>query len=346
MNFKAVYNAIFMNRKIGPEKVMISPTDRCNLKCKICWRLAKKEEKYDELSLEEIGSILKDCKELGTKTIDLTGGGEAFLRKDVIELLEAVKKHEFEGTLTTNGTLLTKIISKKLIEIGWDDICFSIESRNEKINDFIRGKGVFRRVTKNIKILNKLKKEFSSDLPKVRIATVITRTNYKNLYSVVLLAKKLKASAINFSVLIEWNSNKRFWMRRENEEAVKKYLEKAKKTCEKSGISSNLSSILKYGLFEHEKPKFCFAPWTISFINASGDVMPCCTLASLYSNVIGNVKKESFKDIWYGKKMNNFREKIKKGRLPSECHKCLPDFTFQYNEMVKSFQIQAHTSGI
>lgn len=331
MNVEILYDAIFGNKKIGPERVMVSPTDRCNLKCGICWRLGK-EAKHDELTLEEIEVILKDCKELGTRVIDLTGGGEVFIREDVTELLTLVKNFGFKGTLTTNGTLLTQDRMKKLIEIGWDDICFSLDGYDENINDRIRGKNVFEKVTRNIRTLNRLKEKFSSDLPEVRIATVITKLNYRELHRLPSLARKLKVRSINFSVLVEWNSNKEFWMRSERVDKIKECLEKTEKTCEKNGISSNLSPILEYGLFEHEKPKFCFAPWVMSFINASGDVMVCCTLASLYSHVVGNVKEESFKSIWFGKRMESFRKMIKEGRLPEECHKCLPDFTVRYNE--------------
>jgi len=330
MNLKDLWEVIFKNRPIGPEKVMISPTDYCNLRCGICWRLAK-EERYDELSLEEIKILLKECHRLGTKVLDFTGGGEPFLRKDLMEILKLIKAYGFFATLTTNGTLLDEIKIKDLIKFGLDDMAFSLDGPNPKTNDRIRGKGVFQQVVEAVEKLNELKNELNSELPITRLATVITKTNYKELDKMVELAHRLEIVAINFSVLIEWPTNKQFWMREERR--IETYLKEALQKAQELKISTNLPAILRWGLFEHEKPNFCFAPWTMSFINASGDVMICCTLASLYRNLVGNVKKESFGKIWFGKKMREFRERVKRGELPSECVRCLPDFTTNYNEL-------------
>jgi len=339
MNIQQLREAIFFGKKIGPERVMISPTDYCNLKCKTCWRLSK-EEKYDQLEFEEIREILKECKKLKTKVIDFTGGGEPFFRKDMIKILKLSKDCGFFTTLTTNGTLLKKDDLEKLIELRLDDICFSLDGHDKKINDSIRGEGVYEKVIRTIKKFNELKKRHCSELPVVRMATVIVKTNYKFLEKIVKLASKLNVKAINFSVLLEWKTNKELWMRNENKKVVEKSILKAIEACKKFNIHSNLLSILKYGLFEHEKPKFCFAPWSMAFINASGDVMICCTLASLYENIVGNVKEESFASIWFGKKMEAFRRKVRNGYLPNECEKCIPEFTEIYNntyEKLKNF---------
>ena len=107
--------AINSGENIGPEKVMISPTDHCNLSCRTCWRLEKKGE-YEELSLDEIENILDDCKKLGVKVIDFTGGGEPFVREDIFEIMKMIKSMGFFATLTTNGTLLDEAKIEKIVE--------------------------------------------------------------------------------------------------------------------------------------------------------------------------------------------------------------------------------------
>lgn len=323
--------AIFSDEKIGPEKVMISPTDRCNLECKICWRHAK-HSKHGELGLREIKQILKDCKELGTRTVDLTGGGEAFFRKDIFQILEMVKDHDFIGTLTSNGTLLNRKKIEKFVKIGWDDLSFSLDSHDPEVNDYIRGESVFQRVIETINNFKKTKKRFKTDHPFLRITTVINRLNYMSLDKIVELANNLGIEAINFSTLVEFETNKEFWMREVNEKDLKNSLEKALKKSKELRIYTNLDSIIKFGVLEHEKPKFCFAPWLMAFINASGEIMVCCTLASLYTNIIGDIKNSSFKDIWFGENMEEFRERVKEKKLPKECEKCIPEFTDTFNK--------------
>ena len=196
MELNILYQSIFKGEKIGPEKVMISPTDYCNLKCKICWRL-EKGEKLDEPSFHEIKRWLKECKELEVKVIDLTGGGEAFMRKDIILILKLVKKFGFYGTLTTNGTLLNEEKIKKIIKMRWDDLAFSLDGPNERINDFIRGKGVFEKVIKNIKKINNLKKEkrVKKENPRLEIFCLdpsLTTSVVNDCYASVHLSGTLK----------------------------------------------------------------------------------------------------------------------------------------------------------
>lgn len=324
------------NKVFGPEKVMISPTDACNLRCKTCWRLEKEsyEKIKDELTLKEINNILRECKKLGVKTIDLTGGGEPFYRKTIFGIISIVKKYGFEATLTTNGTLLNKRKLERIINLGLDDICFSIESYEENINDLLRGKGTCRKVVNSIKTLNRLRKD--SEKPVIRLATVITKKNYKYLESLIDFASENKISAISFSVLIEWKTNKGLTMQKE-----KNYMKTLKELNEKiknRKIYSNLGLIIKHGLFEHNLPKFCFAPWEMLFINSNGEVLACCTLASHHENIIGNIREEKLSEIWSGEKMNKFREMIKDKKFFDECKKCLPEFTEKYNRLHERLQ--------
>jgi len=320
------------------KKVMISPTDRCNLNCKFCWRLEKPEssEKDKELTIGEIKNILEDCKKLNVKTIDFTGGGEPFIREDIFGLIELAKSYGFEVTLTTNASFLTEEKIEELIKLKLDDICFSLESYDSKINDYLRGEGTFEKSIESIKIFNKFKRNYSSKKPIIRVATVITNVNYKDLDGLVDLVSENNITAINFSVMFEWESNKGISMR--NEKDVLGVLKKLKNKIKKLDLNSNINAIIKHGLFEHDLPNFCFAPWEMVFINSKGEVLACCTLASYHENIIGNVKKNTFYDIWSGEQMEKFRERIKQKKYFPECKKCLPDFVERYNKMGKNLK--------
>ena len=53
----------------------------------------------------------------------------------------------------------------------------------------------------------------------------------------------------------------------------------------------------------------CYVGWIYARILTNGDVIPCCK-AHLFS--LGSLYEDSFKDIWFSKKYNKFREKAKK----------------------------------
>lgn len=110
--------------------VRIGVTDRCNLRCFYC--MPKEgipyEPKAHLLSYEEITRILRVLAQLGFQKVRFTGG-EPFLRKDFMTLLE--KTHELSSYqtigITTNGTMITRHIDR-LRELGIDTINFSMDT--------------------------------------------------------------------------------------------------------------------------------------------------------------------------------------------------------------------------
>ena len=127
--------------------VRIAVTDRCNLRCFYCMPETgiQYEPKKHLLSYEEITRLLGVLGGLGFKKVRFTGG-EPFLRKDFMKLLEnTAGLSDYKSIhITSNGTLLQKHIPK-LKELGITDINLSIDSldpeRFHKItrrNDFVK----------------------------------------------------------------------------------------------------------------------------------------------------------------------------------------------------------------
>lgn len=114
--------------------VRIAVTDRCNLRCFYCMPAEgiPYEAKAHLLSYEEITRLLRVLGGLGFRKVRFTGG-EPFLRKDFMQLLEhtAVIADYESIHITSNGTLLQKHISK-LKELGITKINLSIDSLNKE----------------------------------------------------------------------------------------------------------------------------------------------------------------------------------------------------------------------
>lgn len=116
------------NRTI--DYVRIAVTDRCNLRCFYCMPAEgiPYEPKKHLLSYEEITRLLQVLGGLGFRKVRFTGG-EPFLRKDFIQLLEnTVGLGCYDSIhITSNGTLLQKHIPK-LKELGVTKINLSIDT--------------------------------------------------------------------------------------------------------------------------------------------------------------------------------------------------------------------------
>lgn len=135
----------FINYKLGRPNPLFAQweiTYRCNFKCRYCniWR--NKDNKQDELTLEEIKSVIDQLDKIGVIWITFTGG-EPLLKKELPEILNYCAKKGIITLVNDNGSLLKQKLPE--LEDVLNSISISIDSPNEEINDKIRGvKGAFK----------------------------------------------------------------------------------------------------------------------------------------------------------------------------------------------------------
>ena len=139
------------------QHVQIEITGCCNMKCKHC--RASKEAKKN-LPINQIEKVFK----IISKTRDddfrlILSGGEPFVNKDIIEILELAKKYNIESiVITTNGSLVTDSLLEKMDNLKFKFLCLqiSLDSLDEETHDKFRGyPGAFK---KCIDLIDKIKK--------------------------------------------------------------------------------------------------------------------------------------------------------------------------------------------
>ncbi|WP_352420147.1 radical SAM protein [Proteiniborus sp.] len=146
----------------------------CNLKCKHCF-LGK--TKFDRsLSIEDNKKIVNKLNEVGINEISFTSK-EPFLYNGIIDLIDYCKKKDISVSFVTNGTLIDRKILEKLIKCRIKFISLSLEGISEVTNDYIRGNGVFDKVTRTIKTINNINTKNKKIIPIV-IQISLTDKNY------------------------------------------------------------------------------------------------------------------------------------------------------------------------
>ena len=94
-----------------------SVTGRCNYRCKHCYMSAP-HAKFGELSHEQCMDIVEQLAQCGISSVSLTGG-EPLLRKDFMEIVEALLAHNIKiTTIYSNGKLVNKQLLEKLDAYG------------------------------------------------------------------------------------------------------------------------------------------------------------------------------------------------------------------------------------
>ncbi|MBQ6555782.1 MAG: GTP 3',8-cyclase MoaA [Firmicutes bacterium] len=139
------------DRKI--EYLRLSVTDKCNLRCKYCMppNGVACLEHSDILTFEEIERIVSILAKTGLKKIRFTGG-EPFVRKDVIKLIERISQTDgiTETAVTTNGILLENYIGD-LSRIRLKSINISLDTADREQYRQITGLDKFDAVISAIK---------------------------------------------------------------------------------------------------------------------------------------------------------------------------------------------------
>ncbi|MFC1587857.1 radical SAM protein [Planctomycetota bacterium] len=141
------------------ENIAVNITRQCNLRCRFCYNLEMlKRDASNELSADEITSFLGKTKScLSTNPTLALLGGEPLIDPDkLLCVAEYGLRHGFSALASINGTLVTDDFAKLAAQIKLQ-VQVSIDGHNAKINDKVRGKGVFDKIVHGIRVLVKNK---------------------------------------------------------------------------------------------------------------------------------------------------------------------------------------------
>src|SRR3989338_4987678 len=125
----------------------------CNLKCPMCtWAVEKAaERKADWFTFDDYQKVINEAVAIGTKSVRLCYINEPLIRRDIDQFIKyAVDAGILDVLITTNGTLLTKDMSRKIIQAGLTKINVSLDATTEETYDKIRVGGDFKTTINNI----------------------------------------------------------------------------------------------------------------------------------------------------------------------------------------------------
>ncbi len=135
-----------------PWIILLDPTSACNLNCKGCW--AAEYGHSLNLSYEDMSSIVKQGKELGTHVYMYTGGEPLIRKKDIIRICKENPDCTFLAY--TNATLIDQAFCDEMKKAGNISLALSIEG-SEESNDWRRGEGAYQTTLNAMKLLRENK---------------------------------------------------------------------------------------------------------------------------------------------------------------------------------------------
>lgn len=332
------------NRVPPPLIYKLTLNQACDLRCPMCFLWGESgvyaaEDKIPvprELDWKIVQKIFSETRK-GHHGFILSGG-EALLYSHFKDLADLLKEQRTFTSIITNGTHLDKHLD--VIENNpYLSFYVSLDGTKE-VNEILRGKGVYEKVTSNIKKLKSLRTPHY-----VAILFTLQPENVGVLYDT---CKEMVALGVDRVLInLRWNLSKEQGAAYEKElqndfgvkagshkgyitssypvstKEFKDQYERVQKARWPIHISSYLRKPEDLDLYKNEGYKnpynnFCYKQWLRVDVLSNGQVTPCYPYPDL---TFDNLSNKSVEEIWNGESYTRFRQYIRKKAF-SVCSKC------------------------
>lgn len=294
-----------------PVTISFEPTTSCNLRCPECPSgLREFSRPTGMLKKDFFRETIDDIyKELLYLTFYFQG--EPYLNPDFLEMVKYAHDKGIYTATSTNAHYLTDEKAKKTVESGLDRLIISIDGTTQDVYQSYRVGGKLDKVLEGAKNIVKWKKELKSKTPFVFFQFLVVKPNEHQIEEVKQLAKEIGVDQVRFKTAQVYDF--------ENDPnqlipTIDKYSRYKK---DKNG---NVSS--KSGLQNQ-----CWKLWHSNVITWDGLVVPCCFDKDA-THQLGNLKGQSFKDIWQNDNYKQFRRELMTSRKNIDiCSNCSEGLT-------------------
>lgn len=289
-----------------PVSISFEPTTSCNLRCPECPSGLRQFTR-------PTGMLKKD---FFTETIDdihrhllyliFYFQGEPYLNTDFLDMVKYASKKGIYTATSTNAHYLTDEAARKTIESGLDRLIISIDGTTQDVYQQYRVGGHLDKVLEGARNIVKWKKELKSKTPFVFFQFLVVKPNEHQVEDIKRLAKEIGVDEVRFKTAQVYNfENDPNQLIPEND-TYSRY----KKTTDGKYAAKNK-------LANH-----CWKLWHANVITWDGLVVPCCFDKDAMHQ-LGNLKNESFKNIWHNSNYKQFRSELMSSRKNIDiCSNC------------------------
>lgn len=316
--------------KAASPMVVWNTTKECNLRCAHCYLNAGVAEDR-ELTTREAMNLIEDLAVIKSPML-VFSGGEPVLRGDIYELNEYAMELGLRTILSSNGTLITREVARKIKDAGFTYVGVSLDGSRE-VHDSFRGmNGAFEQSLRGLR--NLMDAGVSTG---VRFA--ITQRNYDELPRVLETAKKEGIPRFSAFQLVYAGRGREIvnWdIFNEQRRRVMDYIISEAKKCRDMNIvtADNYADgiYLLQQVAEQEPGRAvevemllgmqsgCPAGDKLANVDNTGNVHLC---PYWQSRIIGNLREQKFSDIWFDEEneiLTKMRDKTR--YLKGKCGRC------------------------
>ena len=308
----------------------IAFSNRCNLNCTHCQRPLLKRQGVlipTDMSWEVFGKLESDVFPY-LKRIQFGGNnfGEQLFAANWDRFFERVSQFGLKITVVTNGTLLSSERIKRMVDAGVE-FNFSLEGITAKSFEAVRGYP-FDKFLDIVRETCREKNRKAEKGSKVNLGFTASYDNIGEILDLLRMADQLGVDRVTIPHFIPWEESQRQQSLAVHKELANQIFRKAEQLGRELNLKVDLPRPFRTDnpqenadLPEEKSSKEiipCYHPWQSVSINEKGDVTPCCAAGE----ILGNLARLNFAQIWGGFKYKKLRETVNSERPLRFCRNC------------------------
>ena len=223
--------------------------------------------------------------------------GEPYLNPQFLDMVQYASSKKIYTATSTNAHYLNDAAAKRTVESGLDRLIISIDGTTQETYQQYRVGGNLQKVLEGAARVVKWKKELKSKTPFIIFQFLVVRHNEHQIEEVRRLAKETGVDQVRLKTAQVYDfENDPNQLIPTNE----KYSRYKKGKDGKMKFKGNVSN-------------HCWRLWHDPVITWDGAVVPCCFDKDA-THKLGDLRQESFKELWQNKNYRHFRSQLQKGR--------------------------------
>ncbi len=280
-----------------PVSISFEPTTSCNLRCPECPSGLRQFTRptgmlQKNFFRDTIDDIYKELLYL-----IFYFQGEPYLNPDFLEMVKYASSKGIYTATSTNAHYLNDEAAKRTVQSGLDRLIISIDGTTQDVYQQYRIGGNIDKVLEGAKNIVKWKKELKSKTPFIFFQFLVVKPNEHQIEDIKRLAKEVGVDEVRFKTA-----------------QVYEY------ETDPNNLIPSLDKFSRYkkntdGTYA-AKNKLANRCWKLQHANVitwDGLVVPCCFDKDA-THQLGNLKTQSFKQIWHNDNYKQFRNELIKSR--------------------------------
>ena len=280
-----------------PISISFEPTTSCNLRCPECPSGLREFTRptgmlQKSFFQETIDDIYKEVLYL-----IFYFQGEPYLNPDFLDMVKYAHDKGIYTATSTNAHYLTDEKAKKTVESGLDRLIISVDGTTQDVYQQYRVGGKLDKVLEGARNIVKWKKELNSKTPFIFFQFLVVKPNEHQIEDIKKLGKEIGVDQVRFKTaqVYDYNTDPNQLI-----PTINKYSRYKK---DKEGKMQ-----IKSGLNNH-----CWRLWSGNVLTWDGLVVPCCFDKDA-THQLGNLKTQSFKQVWNNSNYQQFRKELMTSR--------------------------------